>query len=136
MSKKRSKTQNPILEKVIKVLIASAVGIVLTVCLLLLSSVLVLRNDLPESIQTVFAFFSCLVSSFLAGFIAGKALQKSGIVYGTVSTLPICLFLMILCAAFYGSVGGKYALCSLLMLVFGAIGGICAVNLRPKRRYR
>lgn len=136
MPKKRKKADNPILEKVIKILISSAIGIALAVCFLLSSSALVLRNDFSESVQSILAFLSFALSAFAAGFISGKLLHKSGIVYGAVCTVPMCLFLMILCAVLYGNLGGKYVLCCVLMLLLGAIGGISAVNVRRKRRYR
>ena len=136
MSKKHSKTENPNLEKALKVLIASVIGIALTVGALLLSCALALRNDLSGMILMILAFVSCLVPSFIAGFIAGKAIRKSGILYGALSAVPMCLFLIVLCAAFYGSLGGKLALCSVCMLLLGATGGICAVNTHRKRRYR
>lgn len=133
---KRSKSENPNLEKAIKILIASAVGIALSVGALLLSCALVLRNDLSGTVPILLAFASFVISSFIAGFISGKTIRRNGIVYGALSAMPMCLFLLILCAAFYGSLGGKLALCSVCMLVFGASGGICAVNIRQKRRYR
>lgn len=132
----KHKNDNPNLSVAVRVMIAAFCGILLMSGFFLLSASLILKNDLSEPIPQVLSCLSCLFPALISGWIAGKLLRKNGLAFGSVSTLPICLVLLCLCAAFYGSVSVKYAIVFVLSLLLGGLGGILAVNTKRKRRYK
>lgn len=130
------KNSNPILSRVVRIGIASILAIILMFLFLLVSSALILKHDWPEPIPNVLSYLCCLLPAFGGGFLCGKLLRKNGLLYGTISALPMVLALLCLCAVFYGKVNGQFLLCSSLAILTSGIGGICAVNKKHKRRYK
>lgn len=119
-----------------KLALASLSGMLLLTGLLFLSAVISLQRDASGWVLPLEAYLCCAVSAFPAGCFAAKAVGKSGLLCGLAAALPLCLLLLILCLALYGSVGIGFLIGSALLLVFGALGGIVILNLRHRKRYR
>ena len=117
-----------------KIAISSVLGIVMLTALFLIASLICLHKNASGFVLQAAAYACSAVSSFFAGVVAAKAIGRSGLVYGSLASLPICIFLLILCVSMYGSVGYGYMIASALMLLSGASGGIAALNLRRRRR--
>ena len=116
--------------------IAAGVGNALLAGFLLIAALVCLRMDISGSILSVPAYLCCALASFPAGFLAGKQIRKSGMLFGVISGVPICAALTVLALIFNHSAGKGLAVGCLLILLFAAAGGICGVNLRHRRRYR
>ena len=114
----------------------SLCGMTLLTGLLFLTAVICLQKDASGPVLTLAAYLCCAVSAFPVGCFAAKAVGKSGLLCGLVCALPLCVLLLILCLALYGSVGTGFLIGCALLLLFGALGGIMILNLRRKRRYR
>lgn len=139
MSVKKSKRGRETSAKkktVLSVLKGSAVGTVLFFLLLLLASRAVLRFDLDSALLTVFAFAVAAVAAFAAGFAAVRPTRKNGVPMGAVSAVPILAVVAVAAAITSGSVGRNMLIAAAIMLVFGAVGGIAAVNFRKKKSRR
>ncbi len=119
-----------------KILPASGIGMGLLTGLLFLAAAICLRQNASGWLLPLCAYLCCAVSAFSAGCIAAKRVGKSGLLCGLLASLPLCLLLLILCLALYGAVGPGFFIGSALILFFGALGGIAALNLRRKKRYR
>lgn len=115
---------------------ASLIGMVLLTALLFLAAFVCLRTDASDRVLPLSAYLCCAVSAFPAGCLAAKSVGKSGLLCGLFAAVPLCLLLLILCLALYGSVGTGFLIGCALLLFFGALGGIAVLNLRHKRRYR
>ena len=119
-----------------KVAAAAGIGAVLFMCLMFLVSFICLRMDTFGWILPAAAYLCCVLSAFPCGCIASRSVGKSGMLCGLLSSIPLCVLLLILCLALYGSVASGYWIAVGLSLSFGALGGIAALNIRRKRRYR
>ena len=80
--------------------------------------------------------FCAAVSSFIGGFFAVRPVRKNGAATGAVSGFGQAL---ICSAAVYfingNNVGTGIFILMGVLIAFGAIGGISAVNLRVKKKY-
>ena len=119
-----------------KLAMISLSGMALLTGLLFLAAVICLHRDVSERMLPLAAYLCCVVSAFPVACVAAKAVGKSGLLCGLLSALPPCVLLLILCLALHGSVGSGYLIGCALLLFFGALGGIAALNLRRRRRYR
>ncbi len=120
-----------------KLAFASLIGMALLTGLLFLTAWICLRSDASSGWTLQFAaYLCCAVSAFPVGCFAAKAVGRSGLLCGLLAALPLCILLLILCFALYGSVGAGFLIGAVLILFFGACGGIAALNIRRKRRYR
>jgi putative membrane protein (TIGR04086 family) len=122
--------------KVGRVALISLVGTALLTALLFLAAAICLHNDATGWFLPLSAYLCCAVSSFPVGCFAAKAVGKSGLLCGLAASLPLCLLLLILCLALYGSVGSGFLIGAALILLCGALGGFAILNHRHKRRYR
>ena len=116
--------------------LAAAVGVLLLCLTLLGSTAFCLQTDQGYTVLTICAYGCCTVSAFAAGCVAGKLIGKSGLVNGLLAALAQIVALLIVCLALCKGVGSGFALASALTLVCGATGGVVAVNLRRRRRYK
>ena len=114
----------------------SLCGMALLTGLLFLAAVICLQKDVSGTVLTPAAYLCCAVSAFPVGCFAAKAVGRSGLLCGLVCALPLCVLLLILCLALYGSVGTGFLIGCALLLCFGALGGVAAMNLKHRRRYR
>ena len=116
--------------------VVSAAGMALLTGFLFLAAFICLRTDASGALLQAAAYVCCAASAFPAGFAAAKSFGRSGLLCGLLCSLPLCILLLILCLALCGSVGSGFLIGTSLILLSGALGGITALNLRHKRKYR
>ncbi len=120
-----------------RVLIASAVGSAMFFALVALFSFAVLKTDMfSSSSYMFFGIISAALSSFLCGFITVRPIKKNGIANGALSGLVQAL----ICSAVMFFVNGNKSgvgifIMMAVFVVFSALGGISAVNLKVKKKY-
>lgn len=119
-----------------KIALSSGIGLALFASLLLLAAVVCLRIDNAAWIVPLSAFLCCAAAAFPTGCIAARSVGKSGMLCGLLATLPTALFLLILCLSLNGTIGSGYWIGIALILCFGALGGISALNFPRRKRYR
>ena len=121
-----------------KIIIGSVIGAVLFFVLIALFSVAALRTDLfPQSVYIPFGLLSAAVSSIIGGIITVRPLKKNGALLGALTGLVQALISS--AAVFFinerNSGTGIFILMA-VFVVFGAIGGISAVNLKVRKKYK
>ena len=119
-----------------RLLIVSLAGMALLTGLLFLAAAICLRKDASGWMLPLSAYLCCALSAFPAGCFAAKAVGSNALLCGLLCALPLCVLLLVLSLALYGTLGTGFLIGSALLLFFGALGGITVSNLRHKRRYR
>lgn len=123
--------------KINRVIIGSVIGAVLFFMFIALFSVLVLKTDaFSSSFYMPAGLMSGAVSSFLCGFITVRPIKKNGAALGALSGLVQAL----ICSAaifFINSNNSGVGIFILMAVIvaFGAVGGISAVNLKIRKKY-
>lgn len=117
----------------IHVLTGSAVSSISFFLFLLTGAALILKLDL-DSGSMFFVVLACaIVSSMLGGFTAVRKTRKNGALLGALSTVPsIAAIIISAFIAAKSSPGINMLSTAAAMIIFGAVGGILAVNLRKK----
>lgn len=111
-------------------------GMLLFIGLLFLAAFICLRRDASGWFLPLCAYACCAVSAFPVGYITAKYIGKSGLLCGLLSSLPLCILLLILCLSLYGTAGSGLLIGTALMLLSGTFGGVTALHLRHRKRYR
>ena len=122
--------------KLTGLVLSSAAGTALLTGSLFLAAFVCLQKDASGWALRLSAYLCCALSALTAGCFAAKSVGKSGLLCGLLAAVPLCILLLILCLAMYGTVGKGFSIGSALMLFFGALGGIGILNIRHKRRYK
>lgn len=131
--KRRTKPQagTDIKTVIIKTLIGSLVGVVLFFAFTALASLILWKTDADESIYKFISLLIGAVAAFAGGFVAVRPTRKNGIVFGSLSALPV--YLLEILASVLVSKSGIGLIGWILLAVqilFAALGGIIAVNKR------
>lgn len=121
-----------------KILIGSIIGLILFFAFISLFSLLALRTDaFSQSTYMPLGLFAGAVSSFLCGFITVKPIKKNGALFGALSALIQGVICSVVMFFVNGSKSGIGTLIFVAVaVVSGAAGGISAVNLKLKKKYR
>ncbi len=120
-----------------RVFISSVIGTAMFFALLAVFSVLVLKSDaFSQSMYMPLGLVSAAVSSFICGFVAVRPARKNGAVTGGLSGL----FQALICAAAVflinkNKCGTGVFILMAVIVVFSALGGISAVNMKVKKKY-
>ena len=104
--------------------------------MLLLSALLLLRQEWGDGALTPLAFVCCALPALLGGLLAGKRMKHSGWLYGALCVLPQIAALCVLCFVLYGTGGKLLAAAVSIILLCGVIGGVLGVNARSRRKYK
>ncbi|MBE6821008.1 MAG: TIGR04086 family membrane protein [Ruminococcaceae bacterium] len=120
----------------IRILVGSAVSVIMFFVLLALFALFSLKNGANSSLYFPAGVAFALLSGIAGGFAAVRPIKQKGVPYGALSGFISSLF----CAAVLFVVNGNKAGSGLfilagLMLLGGAAGGIGAVNLKFKKKY-
>lgn len=127
----------PSKSKVIKAIMFGTVsGILLCTCLVSISAAAVVQmKALPTDYINVISIFFCVLSAFLASFIAVRMCKCKGLLYGAVTSAV--LFFILLAAGLSVNIS-PISLISFTklaaMVITGMIAGIAAVNKKEKVR--
>ncbi len=115
------------------VLVGVAVGLIVSVGMLMLMALAVQTLDVPRAAILPLAIAAAAIGAFAAGLTAAAVVGQRGLVHGLVCGLV--LWLLILLAGFsrYAGVSAGNAAVKLAVLgLTGALGGVLGVNLRKR----
>lgn len=110
-------------------------GVVVTAAILMLFSLLLSSNSLPQGILTPMAIAALCMGSFAGGGVSAKLTGERGLLMGAGTGL--LLFLVLLIAGSAVQLVGLDALLFLrltLMVISASLGGVIGVNLKKRRR--
>ena len=112
------------------------VGIVVSIIFLLLMSVVLATQNIPQRAIGPMSTFAVSAGAFAAGFACAKIMRKGGLAYGAVSGAALCLIAMLASLTISDGGFGMVALFKLIfMLLSGMLGGVFGVNVkRPRKR--
>ncbi len=120
-----------------RTVVFSVIGSVIFFVLISLFSILVLKSDIfSQSMYMPLGLFCAAISSFIGGFFSVRPVRKNGAVTGALSGFGQAL----ICSAaiFFineNNIGTGIFILMGVLIAFGAIGGISAVNLKVKKKY-
>ena len=123
-------SKNSVPSAILKVIVSSLIGCVLMIILFFSASALIFSKDL-----TALSFICAGLSGFVTGFIAVRRVKISGLLYGLLSGIPLCLLLMVLTLSISATVSINFLYAVIIILISSAFGGITAVNIKRKIRY-
>lgn len=116
---------------IVKSLIGSAVGTALFFLLILLSSLIALKTDMPQKYLPIFVLVSGAIAGLVCGFTAVRPIRKSGLLLGAASCILPYLMIVVVSVCLSHSGLGTYGWILLAILaVTSAFGGVLAVNKR------
>lgn len=111
-------------------------GIIICTLVLLISSVIMSKSDLPQNTVNIIADFAVILSSLAAGITASKIYRKRGLMIGSLMGLVYYLLLFCISLIFFGAQLSLAAITKLVMMVLSsAIGGIIGVNFKRRKKY-
>lgn len=87
--------------------------------------------DLDIEILKRFTYIIVVFVSFISSFFVTKKVKNNGILVGIISQVPLFIYLLITVIVSKGSFA-DFGFKFLLILIFGAIGGILGVNKKEK----
>ncbi len=134
-SSRSNETSAPDFKRIIP---GSLFGTFLFFVLIVLFSVTALKTDfLSSAAYMPLGIFSGAMSSFSGGFISVRPTRKKGALLGILSGLfQAFLITAILLFIYADNPGSGLFIFMAVITVFGLLGGISAVNLKMKKKYK
>ncbi len=128
---KSRKSENLIINTFVKI---QLMGIIIYAVIFLLSSMIAMSADLKQSYDIIISLTTFSMCSFITALFAGLKIRERGLLVGLIYTLPLnsLILLISLCFADF-EIDFRIFLTGLMLLIFGAIGGVAGVNLRLRR---
>ena len=119
-----------------RILISALNGFIMCLLLCFIGAFIFYIGDMDFDNAFIFSIFTYVASSFFCGYSAGRKLKEKGMLFGALSSC--CFFLM--CLIISLCMGPHFDLDTLykfiISLISGAIGGICGVNKRNKKKLK
>lgn len=119
-----------------KILLSALNGFALCIFLCFIGAFIFFIGDIDFDNAFMFSILAYVMSSFLCGYLTGRNLKEKGMLLGALS--GFCFFIMcLIISVFMGphfDIDTLYKL--IISLVSGAIGGICGVNKRNKKKLK
>ncbi len=121
-----------------KILICSLIGTVMFFFIISFFSFIALKTDfLTKSLYMPIGILSAAVSSFICGFMSVKKTKKNGALFGSVTGLAQALISSLILFLINNRKSGTGIFILIVIFVaFGAIGGISAVNMKVRKKYK
>lgn len=111
-----------------------AVGALVLLLTLSLFSIIIVKSDYSVKSLPIMTIVCCIMSTYIGGYWSSKFIKKRGLVVGIFTSVPLIILVIILATiANAGNLNYFMIINIILMLIFGAIGGIMSVNKSPKR---
>ena len=111
------------------------VGAVLCVVLLLVCSLILATQDIPQAAVTPLALVAAAAGALCGGFVAARIANENGWLLGAICGCLLYVLIALAGLIFLQGVQGEAVLLKLAVLVAcGAVGGILGVNLRRRHR--
>lgn len=115
--------------------VSTLVGAIFCIGILLLLSLVVSTQNIPQAMISPMAIFAVSVGSFASGFCCARAMRANGLAYGALCGVIMCT--VVLFASLIVSDGG-FGIPALLKIAFmmlsSMIGGVMGVNTKHKRK--
>lgn len=140
MNNAKGSGERPVFEVLRAVILGTVIGAVIcTVLLGAFSLAFVSAGNIPQSFLPPFIIVISVLSAFFAGLTTAKLAKRRGLIYGT--SAGILLFLLFWVAGLVSAqalpnaaTGAESGARLLMMALAGALGGLLAVNKKPKRK--
>lgn len=117
------------------ILTGSTIGIICCILILLLCSVMLSVQDIPQGLIDPMAIAAAVIGSFIAGFCGAKIRREMGLLIGLCCGITIFLFIVLAGFAISDNSFGPLALIKLAMVLFSSmLGGVLGVNSKNKHR--
>lgn len=116
---------------IFKILVGSALTVILYSALCVIFSLVCLKADFDLSLYKYFIFAISAVSGFFGGFKSVGTIRKNGLLFGAMSALPAFLIIFLVASIISRTgiaVSGRIS--AIIMTVFSAVGGIVSANKR------
>lgn len=128
-------------QKVDKISISHAlkggvIGIVILILCVLISVVLILKANLNEQFYMPILLLCVLFSGLISGYVSSRKTRNNGLLHGSMAAVLPSLVLLVATSVAGKSFDAVSFIPISVMIVFGAMGGIMAVNLRIKKKKR
>lgn len=108
-------------------------GIIVFVFLLSLAAAAIVKIGLGEKEITVAFIVCCSIAAAVSGFVCARKPKKNGILMGLAGSAPLLGMLIATVLLVNGGIAGNnMAIMIPLVLVFGACGGVMAVNMKKR----
>ena len=116
-------------------LIGTGIGLLVTIILLVIFSVVMSLKDLPQVAVTPLAIASTAIGAFFAGFFSSKIRKENGLFIGFCSGFLFFLFLAIASFSLTEAEIGLNLLFKFMVVVFASmIGAVIGVNQKKHRK--
>lgn len=111
------------------------VGLLLTLGLIFLCSVLIISEKVPESFGSYLSMGSLFIGSTLASFMAAKKAEKSKLLYGFFSAALffVCLLILSLCIMQIPIRLSSVGIIAVLLAISALLGGLMGSGLRQTK---
>ncbi len=120
-----------------KIFLSAVAGGILYFALLAVFAVLALKNGFDSSVYMPVGMFAGFITAMLGGFVTVRPIKKNGAVFGALCGLiQAILCALILFVANKAVAGTHIFILMAVIIAGGALGGIIAVNLKIKKRYK
>ena len=111
-------------------------GVVILILFILISVVLILKTKINEQYYLPIYLLNIVFVGFISGYFSAKKKRKNGLINGVIASFIPSLILFISSSVADGDIHIITSLPSIIIIVFGAIGGITSVNLKRKIKRR
>lgn len=134
-TKKTRKEEN--VSPISKIILGAVVGVVLYFALLAAFALFALNNGIDSSVYMPVGMFAGVVTAMIGGFAAVRPIKKNGAAFGALCGLiQAMLCALMLFVANKAAAGTGIFILMAVIVMGGVLGGIIAVNLKIKKRYK
>ncbi len=121
--------------KLIKSLVISVIlSIAVTFVMIIISSIILLKININDTVLNVLNLISFSIGSFAGGFTISKFFKEKGLIYGLINGFALFVVSFVISIAINFSAPSLFSLVKLIVILLSSlIGGITGVNTRKKR---
>jgi putative membrane protein (TIGR04086 family) len=110
-------------------------GVLFCVVLMLVMSVIITTQDIPQSAIEPLAVFAVSVGAFVAGYLCARALRANGLMYGAVCGAVLTVIVLIAgLIAGTGGLGIPALFRTVFLMLSSMLGGVIGVNTKKRRK--
>ncbi len=114
------------------IIFSSIFGVICIFLILLAFSFLVERFNVPNPLLSIISVISISFGAFIGGYTAGFKKRKNGLTTGIVAGIITYILVMIIGALISNFTEFSFLTKLIIMIIFGAIGGVLGVNAKKK----
>jgi len=121
-------------ESIRPIAVSVVCGMAACILLMLLMSVLLTTQNIPQSAIEPMALFAISAGAFTAGYLCARAMRSGGLVYGGACGLIITLIVIIAGLSAGNSLGAPALFRIIFIMLSSMLGGVVGVNTRRRKR--